>query len=243
MKTVEPVLDRFFLCAAQRRPVFTDFYDPASWTSFLDELKRQGDSVRVVAFGGAEDAERRMLGFFPLEVEEESFPIARLGARFNVKFNKSPRHQDYLGSIIGLGLERGKIGDIIVKEEGAELFVHEDIAEYICMQLEKVGRTPVSIELLPEDIEINKPPEKEEQINVASLRLDVVLAAMFRLSRASVKSLINAEKVFVNWSPCTDAGKQVKSGDMLTLRGYGRGRVGEILGSTKKGRLRLTVLR
>jgi len=73
--------------------------------------------------------------------------------------------------------------------------------------------------------------------------LDVVIAALFHLSRGKAAVLIGAEKVFLNWSPCADGGRQVKPGDMVTLRGYGRARVGDIIGTTKKDRLRLMVFR
>ena len=240
------VSDRFFLCASKGVPTFTDFYDPAKWTAFSDALQRQRQEVQVRVFGGMEDCERRMLGFFPLEEREISFPIARLRIRHNSKFNKTPRHQDYLGSILGLGFDRGRIGDIFTDLQGeyGEVFVYEDIADYICDQLEKIGRVPVKVQRVDNAEEnLIKPQEVEEQLNVASLRLDAVVAAFFRLSRGQVSALIRAEKVFVNWSTCVDGGKQVKPGDMVTLRGYGRVRVGEVIGATRKERLRLMVFR
>ena len=251
---IEPVLkplfakvsDRFFLCVSRRIPTFTDFYDPAKWTAFSDALQQQRQEVHVRTFGGTENNERRMLGFFPLEEEDMSFPIARLRISHNSKFNKAPRHQDYLGSILGLGFDRGRIGDIFTasEENYSEVFVYEDIADYICDQLEKVGRVPVKVKRVYEkDENFIKVMEVEEYLNVASHRLDVIVAALFRLSRGQVSALIKAEKVFVNWSPCMDGGKQVKPGDMVTLRGYGRARVGEVVGTTKKDRLRLIVFR
>ena len=240
------VSDRFFLCASRGVPTFTDFYDPAKWTAFNDALQRRRQEVQVRVFGGMEACERRMLGFFPLEAEEVGFPIARLRISHNSKFNKAPRHQDYLGSILGLGFERGRIGDIFADPRGecGEIFVYEDIADYICDQLEKVGRVPVKVQRVSDsEEELIKTQEIEEQLNVASLRLDVVVAALFRLSRGQVSALIRAEKVFVNWSTCVDGGKQVKPGDMVTLRGYGRARVGEVIGATRKERLRLMVFR
>lgn len=237
---MKPVMDRLFLCESRRAVAFTDFYDPVSWTGFLEEAQKAARGVRVAAFGGAEDCERRMLGFFPSENGEEPFPISRLRISHNAKFNKAPRHQDYLGSILGLGLDRGKLGDIICGEAFAEAFVHEDIAGYVCGQLEKVGRVPVSVEVSAE-AGIERAEEVEVSLNVASLRLDVMVAALFRLSRGKAAAYIRAEKVFLNWGICADGGKQLKEGDMVSLRGFGRGQVGEVLGSTKKGRLRVGV--
>ena len=242
------VLDRFFLCEYKGITTFTDFYDPAKWTAFNDILSRQTQrqGLSIETFGGAENCERRMLGFFSVKEESVTFPIVRLRISHNAKFNKTPRHQDYLGSILGLGFDRGRIGDIFISEEKGygEVFVCKDIADYICSQLEKIGRVPVKVKTISEKMEdIIRPQEVEGQLNVASLRLDVVVAALFKLSRGQASALIGAEKVFINWSPCTDGGKQIKAGDMITLRGQGRARVGEILGTTKKDRLRLAVFR
>ena len=240
------VLDRLFLCESQYIPAFTEFYDPAKWAAFLDAVKRENTEVQAVAFGGVENCERRMLGFFPLAYEPQNsdFPIVRLRISHNAKFNKTPRHQDYLGAILGLGLDRRCIGDIFISNDDdfSEVFVSEDISGYIYEQLKKVGSVPVSARLISGDeMGLIKPQEAEEQLNVASLRLDAVAAAMFRLSRGKVAAFIDAEKVFVNWTACTEAGKQLKSGDILSLRGYGRGRIGEIIQKTKKGRLRLAI--
>ena len=158
-----------------------------------------------------------------------------------------PRHQDYLGSLVGLGFDRGKLGDIFPMTvsgiDCADVFVYEDIAEYICGQLDRVGKVPVVVRQVSGDEEVPVREEEQEMVNVASLRLDVVAAASFRLSRGQVSAYIGAEKVFVNWEVCVDRGKLVKSGDMLAVRGLGRVRVGEVLGVTKKDRLRLTILR
>jgi len=240
------VRDRFFLCETRRIAAFTDFYDPAKWTAFFDMIQHQsrGLDVQAAVFGGDEDCERRMLGFFPADDEEIPFPISRLRIKHNSKFNKAPRHQDYLGAILGLGLDRGRIGDIFTSEAYADVFVCRDISGYICEQLTKAGRIPVTVCKAPlTESPAPRPGEITEKLNVASLRLDVVVAALFRLSRGQTSALIEAEKVYVNWSPCTAAGNRLKPGDMVTLRGHGRWKIGDILGTTKKGRLRINVLR
>ena len=241
-RAMDPVSDRIFLCEKNGIPAFTDFYDPASWTKYLETARKK---VQAEAFGGDEDCERRMLGFQPVRSSDRlDFPIKRLRISHNSKFNNAPGHRDYLGSLVGLGFDRGKIGDIFISEEYADVFVHGDIADYVCEQLEKVGRVPVKVRPVSDDDEgVKRPPEVESQVNIASLRLDAVVAAVFRLSRGQVSGLVQGEKVFVNWAPCVDRGRQVKAGDVLTLRGYGRVKVGEVLGESKKGRLRVRVYR
>ena len=121
-----------------------------------------------------------------------------------------------------------------------------DIAGYICTQLENVGRTKVKVieaEYIPEDGTAGIAPSEQEYINVASLRLDVVVSALFRISRGKAAGLIEGERVMVNWVLRTNAAKPVSPGDMVTLRGYGRAKVIEVAGTTKKDRLRLAVVR
>ena len=235
------VLDRLFICKTRHKPTFSDFFDPAKWTAFYNALKHE--DVQIQTFGGTANCERRMLGFFPLDCTID-FPISRLQIKHNSKFNKMPRHQDYLGAILGLGFDRSRIGDIFLGEEYAEIFVHRDIGDYLCEQLNQVGRTPVTTRILSEDEPgLAKAEEVESQLNLASMRLDVVVAAAFNLSRSKVVPLIRGQKVFVNWIPCIDTSRHVKPGDMITLRGYGRARIGEELGRTKKDRLRVAVFR
>jgi len=252
----EKVLDQFYACRALK-PTFTDFYDPAKWTAFSNELahirrnKNKNEIVKFVTFGGAEGCERRMFGFFAGSNESKEdqfsaiFPIKCLRICHNSKFNKMPRHQDYLGSILGLGLDRGRIGDIIIGNEYSVIFVYKDIADYICENLNLVGRVPVAVTqemATTEDLSILQKSAHERQVNVASMRLDAIVAAIFRISRSKSVALIRSEKVFVNWSPIIDPSKQIKPSDMVTLRGHGRAKIGEILGETKKERLRISVL-
>ena len=247
---IEPILeplftkvrDRLFLCKSRKMPSFTDFYDPAKWSAFSAAINDK--DIHVVNFGGFDDCERRMIGFFPFDEDcsTDDFPIKCLQISHNVKFNKSPRHQDYLGSIIGLGFDRGRIGDILIGEEYAQVFVHLDISDYICQQLEHIGRVPVKLEYVDKP-KLSQADEIEAQLNVASFRLDALVAAVFKISRGQTLPLIRSEKVFVNWMPCIDPSKKIKPGDMITLRGHGRARIGEVLGTTKKDRLRVSVFR
>ena len=259
------VLDRFFLCTSRHVATFTDFYDPVKGSAFLNAIEHSNshlNNVHILSFGGAEDCERRMIGFFPdsfggkekpnIKAEENSekydnFPIDCLRISYNKKFNQAPRHQDYLGSLLGLGISRERIGDILPSSispssnEGfANVFVARELSDYICGQLEKVGRVSVKTEKVVH-IENTKAELQEKIINVASLRVDAVVSVIFKLSRNRASELVSGEKVLVNWGIVRDGSKLVKPGDMVTLRGYGRVQIGEVVGVTKKDRMRLTV--
>lgn len=237
-------LDQAFLSMKRQEPAFTDFMDRAKCERFMERLRHAGD-FRVAVFGGGEDCERLMLGFSPRgeELEEEQFPIRALRIRRkNKKFGQTGlSHRDYLGSLLGLGIDRGKLGDILVSEEEAFCFAAEEIAPYICASLEQVSRTAVVAEESEAGADGFIKKTEKRRITVPSLRLDAVAGEVFRLSRAKVQGLISAEKAAVNWAVMTNAPHQLKEGDLVSLRGFGRFRVGEAGGRTKKDKIVLEI--
>ena len=149
------VLDRFTAATKKRQPAFTDFLDPMRCAAFMQILTAHASSLDIVDYGGYPDAERKIIGFF-LDAcsESASHPITAVAVSYNSKFSKPPTHRDYLGAILGLGLERTKIGDIRLTDInakipahsdniGAVIYVSSDIAGYITENLTAVGRTTV----------------------------------------------------------------------------------------------------
>ena len=81
----------------------------------------------------------------------------------------------------------------------------------------------------------------EKNITVASMRADVIFGAVFNESRESIKQLINAEKASVNWLPLKSVSAQLNEGDVLSLKGSGRGVLISVNGETKKGRISIKI--
>ncbi|MDD4844524.1 MAG: YlmH/Sll1252 family protein [Anaerotignum sp.] len=238
------VLDQAAFALKRYEVQFSDFMDAARCGRCMERLKNNAD-LEVLAFGGVENAERLMLGLAPKQemISNEHFPISALQiAPKNRKFAQTDlSHRDYLGSILGLGIERGKLGDILVSEDGAVCFVNEEMADYIQTNLEKVSKTAVSV-TKPDQAEILAPKRTEiRRQTVASLRLDAVLGEALHLSRGKAQTLISSEKVNVNWSVVTSTSYILKTGDMVSARGFGRFLVGEVSGRTKKDRIALEV--
>lgn len=237
------VLDQAAFSSKRHCYAFTDFLDMAKSGKFLDKLQYETD-LQVMAFGGHADSERRMLGFAPdyMPLEEEAFPICALRILLPSKFAQSDlSHRDYLGSILGLGIDRSKIGDILVGAQETICFVKEDIADYITTQLTKVSRTPVHVSRTAwEEIAIQKEIDIR-RLTVASMRLDGVAGGVLHLSRGKIQALIAAEKANVNWNTITNASFLLKEGDMVSIRGYGRFRILSIGGKNKKERIGLEV--
>jgi len=236
------VLDQVTFALKRYEIQFSDFMDEAKCARFMERLKHAVD-VDILAFGGVEDAERMKLGLAPREtlISEEQFPISALQiAPKSKKFGQTDlSHRDYLGSILGLGIERGKIGDILVSEDGAVCFVDEEMASYIQANLDKVSRTVVTVKMVDKARVLAPKRTEIRRVTVASMRLDAILGEALHLSRGKAQTLISGEKVNVNWSIVANSSYILKTGDMVSARGFGRFRVGEIGGKTRKERIGL----
>ncbi len=232
-------LDKAMMTIKCCEPQFSDFMDPYKMGVLCRLINKElCFGLNTMIWGGFAYAERRMLGFYPdyEEPEEKDFPIACVEISYNGKFSRELSHRDFLGSVLGLGINREKTGDILLEENRAYIFAEKEVASFICANLERVGRTGVKTKLLSTYSKSAKPGE-ERRITVTSLRLDAVLCGAFNLSRSKVADLIKGEKAFINWGPAISGAKTVSKGDMLTLRGTGRVMLKEIQGITKKDRV------
>lgn len=192
----------------------------------------------VTYFGGYPDAVRLMMGAC---AEEYSFPIVPLEFTYKPEFDL--RHRDFLGSLMGLGLRRDTIGDILCEQGRAVVFVREDVADYVMTQVDKIGRVGVKVGYgditdlpVPDDIE-------KLSFTLGSLRLDAFVAAATNLSREKSARLIKSELVMIDHVICTDVSANLTEGATVTIRKYGKFVLSAILGLSRKGRLRVSVKR
>lgn len=194
-------------------------------------------------FGGYDFSERQMVAFLPDALCYEYFyPISVLKiSPLQKKFAESLSHRDYLGAILNLGIERSKIGDILVQDNSAILFIHQSLETFVQEELRRIKHTSVMTE--PENFaEISyKPKTEEKKGTVSSLRLDSLMALAFSSSRTKLVSYIENGKVFVNGKLITSNGYQIKEEDIISVRGLGRFQFKETLSQTKKGRYFVTI--
>lgn len=234
---IKKMQDIFRLSEKYHTPRFSKFLDGAEQA----QLKKEGIFGGVL-FGGYENAERCMLGVFPewQEPDEELFPLHVL--RVRKRYEKPLSHRDYLGTVLSLGIERNKIGDILVSEDGAYMFVSEDIADFICDNVCKVAGCGVDISICPKD-EVKLPERRFELIETVagSLRLDAVLAAMLKISRSDAKAQIASGRVSVNHIEITNGDFILKENDLLSVRGFGRAELSELGGRTRSDRIHVTL--
>jgi len=197
------------------------------------------------SFGGYELAERQIVAFLPdALVFCPEYPIACLKlSPLQEKFAENLTHRDYLGAVLNLGIDRSRVGDILVEERQAYLFCHEKIADYICENLTRIRHTVVMTVRVEREEFSYEPKYEEVTGTVASVRLDSLLSLAFHASRSSLTGLIEGGKVYVNGKLITSNGYQPKEGDMVSVRGMGRFQFKSLGGQSKKGRNYVTVWR
>lgn len=221
----------------------SDFLTPAEAAVLKKENLFSPDSKQKF-FGGYDDAERVMLVSFPDYYEdfdpEEVVSILKITGR-NIS---ALGHRDFLGSLMGLGIKREKLGDIVISKDGVYVFAAADIACYIKDNLTKVANCGIKINITKKSDEFVCERETEEiRGTVQSLRLDAVLALGLRISRAKALQFIESERVSLNWQTAQSGAMNLKEGDLFSVRGFGRFKLFEIGGTTKKGRTAITVLK
>ncbi|MCD8376088.1 MAG: YlmH/Sll1252 family protein, partial [Oscillospiraceae bacterium] len=196
---------------------------------------------RHLFWGGYPEAERAVCVFLPDWLEEEDWhagddPLAALNLTAPAAAHLS--HRDWLGSILGLGLTREKVGDLLCRDCRCQAVVLRETAGIITSQLEQVGRWPV--QCAPMELEQLEAPERQVKLirdTFASLRLDAVAASGFSLSRSKAAALISSGRVTLNHLECTKPDHPVAEGDVISCRGSRKCVVKAVTGQSKKGRV------
>lgn len=219
----------------QKRPCFLGFLDEAQAAFCEDFLSRRG--VSTLFWGGYEEAERVMLGFFPeyLEPAPQHFPIVPLSLSYRKEFTLT--HRDFLGSFMALGVERDVVGDILVGEGRCVAFLREEMAEYFLQNIEKIGRVGVKASLSGEEPLPIARTFLDMSGVVASPRLDCLVAFLCRTSREKAAGLIAAGLVSVNHREALSPSSRLQEGDKVSVRRQGKFLLDQLGPTTGKGRL------
>jgi len=232
------VLDKADVVLKRHDVKCTDFLTPNETRAISGVLSGLQD-IKYIAAGAYEEAERKIIVLFPHYLEDYMVdtPIAVFEIKSTSRFEKLD-HRDYLGAILGLGLKRDKIGDIIVHNNTCQIIVHSSIKDYILYNLSKVGNVSVKVRELKFE-EITPPEIQYKQINgnVASLRLDAVLCLAFKVSRTEAQNIISRERVSINWGQVAKSSYEVKEKDIISVKGKGRVIVDSIDGKTRSERI------
>ena len=224
--------------------VCTDFLSPPELMAVQQMFGRLTE-VAYLPWGGYPQAERQRVAIArsELPIDNSQVAIAALEISGNFLFDAAT-HRDFLGALLGTGIVREKVGDIIVLgERGAQAVVIPELVEFLEISLTQVRSVPVKTRRLDlSELKIREPKKKEMTTTEASMRLDAIASAGFGMSRSKMVDLIGAGDVRVNWKDVTQSSYQLKSGDLVAVRSKGRLEVGEVA-VTKKDRYRVQLTR
>ena len=241
------VLDKLELARDRGVPSHTGFLSPHE-RAVVEGLIRAEGWPRHLFFGGFADAERTVCAFLPDWLEEEDWlagqeydPIRALRCTWT---GGSLTHRDFLGSILGLGLDREKVGDLLVGDGVCDVLVLEDVADFLLLHLEQAGRVHLKVSAISLEM-VSPPPVQVRTIRdtVSSLRLDAVASSGFSISRGKAADLISSGKVQLNHQECLKPDRPVNEGDTLSCRGFGKCVVKQVGGPSKKGRIMIELER
>lgn len=222
-------------------------------TCFLSQREQElcrylfGQMDGLFSFGGYEDAERKMLIYLPDYLDEgylreEDTPLTCLRATFYE--GDSPTHRDFLGALMGAGIGRETVGDICVGNGSCDFFVTAEIAPYVEQNFTSAGRTKLRLERISlEQVSVPELETKEIKDTLASLRLDSVISAGFRIGRSAASEYVTAGKAAINGLPCEKPDRAVIEGATISVRGLGKIKLTTVNGQTKKGRISVVIHR
>ncbi|HZW68523.1 MAG TPA: YlmH/Sll1252 family protein [Pseudogracilibacillus sp.] len=223
----------------------TDFLNPREREIVTSVIGLNNEEVKFSFFGGVDDAERERAVIAPyfVDIDEADFELIGLEATYAQKF-VTLEHPDVLGAFTSLGIDRKMIGDIFVHDGRIQLITTEEFKHYVMQELTEIKRTKVSFkEVALQDIEKDEQNWQRKHHTVSSMRLDVVVKAVYQLSRKNATKLIESERVSLNYALESNPATLLGPGDLLSVRGYGRCKLIADEGRTRKDKHRLIAAR
>ena len=234
--------DKLVISKANDVIYLADKRHSACFYGFLNEHEAQviKDNIYLtdncIFWGGYNGAKRVMFGANCFDYSV--FPF--LCVKFTYKKEYKLTHRDFLGALMATGIERSTIGDIVIYDGYALVFVKTEMFEYIKAEISKIGRVGVDITIYDGAIEYSEDFDVLE-FTVSSYRLDVFVSALCHLSREKSQEIIKADLVSVNHNVVDNVSKNLKVGDIITIRKYGKFEFTGEDGFSKKGRARVSV--
>lgn len=233
---VKRLYDRIEQMQRQNRTIITPFFSPDQ-CAIVDSIC--GNQILYKKDGGYEQAERCRFAFYPFDDEEVLVPLSTLKASYSPNFGKLT-HRDVLGALMHLGIEREKFGDIILQDAAVYIFCDPDIHTYLLCNLTKIKRTSLHFKN-HNDMIVYAPEIQYERKIVSSLRLDAIVASLAHVSRRKAQELITAGFVKVNHVILEQTSYLCNNDSAISIRGFGRFQIQEVLMKTKKNHLVISV--
>lgn len=242
---IAKVLDKKKICNSKNKITYTDFLNEKE-QRVIEKNVKLGNAF---FYGVNENADRKILVFYPEKLTEElvrkSLKSVLSGIRIILKNDQigNYEHKNYLSALIKIGIDRGKIGDILVDDYGADIIAFDMNKEFIIQSLSELTRfRKANIDVIPiDDIKQKIDRFEESTIIVSSMRIDNIVAELAGCSRTNADEYINSEKVFVNYETALKGSKTIFEGDIVTIRGKGKFRIDGLVRNTRNNRFVIKV--
>lgn len=223
---IAKILDKKKFCASKNRITYSDFLNQREKVIIQRNIKLEN----CFFYGACDNADREILVFYPEKISEE---IARKSLENIISIIRvhlpndlkgEYEHRNYLSALIKIGMNREKIGDILVEDDGADIVVFDINKEYIIQSLNQLTRFrkakigTVSIN----DIKKKEENFEESTVIVSSMRIDNIVSEITRCSRNKANELIKEERVYQNYEIVLKNSKIINIGDIITIRGKGK---------------------
>lgn len=229
--------ERYLLSKNKNIPIFgKNFYTPNIWTWFEKNLSNK--DFKVESNGLFDDSERRMISFN--NIYESPFPMKLIKIESTSKFSNLT-HRDFLGGILSLGIERNKIGDLLIDKNTCYVPVHEEIENFIIYNVDKISKVVCNVEVINNFELLPKVSFKEEIILVSSLRIDGIVSRIINVSRSKAQAMIEQGQVLINYVKVKDKSYELKGEERITIRGFGKFILGNSIGNSKSGRIKIII--
>ncbi|WP_243115708.1 RNA-binding protein [Periweissella cryptocerci] len=228
--------------ADEYRPVLTHFLNPRQ-RFIAQTIVNREDGMRQASRGGLPNAEMQRMLIYPdyYVFVEADFHLQLMEIVYPTKF-ADIHHNQILGTLVNQGIERNVFGDILGANETWQFLIEDKMVDYFSLQVDRIGN--IKVHLMPHAMADIVQPEVDwvqTQTTIASLRIDVIISTAFNISRSRVKTLVEGGAVRLNWTEIIKPDYELATGDMLSVRGFGRMRLVELEGTTKKDKLRVVM--
>ncbi|MGM0414609.1 MAG: RNA-binding protein [Bacillota bacterium] len=240
----ERILDKVELVKERKNKEVTKFLNPYQ-IKITKKILEQITDINYKFDGGYNKAERKRVLIFPdyLFPDHQIVPLSFYKIEGNFDF-VNISHRDFLGALLGLGVKRDYIGDIILLESSAQVIIGSEIKDEIELNLNNVNEVPVNIrEIDRQEIKFKPEHRKEILATVASMRLDAIVSAGFGESRSRSSQYITSGKIKLNWKEINNVSAEVEIGDMISFKGRGRLYVADNRGKSNRDRIKLKLER
>jgi len=229
--------ERYLISKEKNIPMFgKNFYTPNIWTWFEKNLCSKEFEIETNGF--IEGSERRMISFN--NIYKSPFPMKLIKIQNTSKFSNLS-HRDFLGGILSLGIERNKIGDLLVGENACYVPIHEDIESFIIYNIDKIAKVSCIAEVVDNIETLPEITFEEVIILISSLRIDGVVSKIANVSRSKATSMIEQGKVLINYNKIKDKSYELKGEERITIRGFGKFIIGSSIGNSKSGKIKVII--